>query len=142
MSRDPFDVVLGLLGIGPPAEPQQLAGNRLVQAPEWAFSLCGEYSFALRSRGWNGTFAAELMYKDDIFFTPFNHPELGQESVRTVNANLRFTSPDDRWYVNLWGRNLTDEVIYDGNFIINGSRVNAGMLAPPRTFGATLGYNF
>jgi iron complex outermembrane receptor protein len=143
LSRDPFDVVLSLPAFGgPPAVPQQLAGNRLVQAPEWTFTLRGEYSFAVPYGGWNGALAAEVMYKDEVFFTPFNHPELGQDDVLTVNANLRFTSPDERWYLNLWGRNLGDETVYVGTFIINGSRSNAGALAPPRTFGATLGYNF
>jgi iron complex outermembrane receptor protein len=59
-----------------------------------------------------------------------------------VNANISVTSPDGRWTVNAWGKNLTDETIYVGTFILNSSRTNAGFLAPPRTYGVTVGYNF
>jgi iron complex outermembrane receptor protein len=143
VTTDPFDVVLGLPAFGgPPAVPQQLAGNRLVQAPEWTWTIRGEYDFAIPFQDWGGTLGLEALYTDEVFFTPFNHAALGEEDVTTVNANLKLTSADDTWSLNLWGKNLTDEDIYKGTFIINGSRANAGMLAAPRTFGVTLGYNF
>jgi iron complex outermembrane receptor protein len=142
VTTDPFDTVFFLLGLAPPAPLVQLSGNRLVQAPEWAWTLRGIYDFATPYNGWNGEAVLEASYKDDVYFTQFNYVALGQESVTTINANLKFTSPDEKWALNLWGKNLTDEDIYTGTFIINGSRTNAGNLAPPRTFGATLSYNF
>jgi len=84
----------------------------------------------------------EAAYKSDVYFTQFNYDALGQAAVTTINANVKFASSDGKWSLNLWGKNLTDKLIYTGTFIINGSRTNAGMLAPPRTFGATLAYNF
>jgi iron complex outermembrane receptor protein len=142
LTRDPFDLALEFFG-GPVAVAEQIAGNRLPQAPEWAWMARGEYSFSTQYQGWNGVLGAEVAYKDDIFFTPQNFVgSLGQESEVTLNANLKFTSADGKWYLNLWGKNLTDELIYSGSFIINTTRVNLGSLAPPRTFGATLGYNF
>ena len=142
VTTDPFDTVFFLLGLAPPAPLEQLSGNRLVQAPEWAWTLRGIYDFATPYNGWSGEAVLEASYKDDVYFTQFNYDALGQESVTTINANLKFTSPDEKWALNLWGKNLTDEDIYTGTFIINGSRTNAGNLAPPRTFGATLSYNF
>ena len=141
-TTDPFDTVLSLLGLGPPATPQQLRGNHLVQAPEWAWTARGEYDFPLPYAGWNGQLAFEAAYKSQVFFTQFNYDALGQDGVTTYNAYMKFTSADGAWSLNLWGKNLSDEDIYTGTFIINGSRTNAGMLAPPRTFGVTLGYSF
>ena len=55
---------------------------------------------------------------------------------------MLFTSPNENWTVNAWGKNLTDETVYVGTFILNSSRTNAGFLAPPRTWGVTFGYRF
>ena len=141
-TTDPFDTVLSLLGLAPPATPEQLRGNHLVQAPEWAWTARGEYEFPLPYGGWNGRLALEASYRSQIYFTQFNYDALGQDGVTTYDAHIKLTSRDDAWSLNLWGKNLSDEDIYTGTFIINGSRTNAGMLAPPRSFGATLGYRF
>ena len=140
VTQDPFDIVQALLG-GPPAPDLQLAGNRFFQTPEWAYTLRAEYSFNI-SDNWIGLAGCEFVYQDDIFFTQFNHPELGQESFTKLNGNIKFTTLDEKWILNLWIRNITDEAVYSGMFIINGSRSNLGILAPPRTFGLTVGYNF
>lgn len=142
VTTDPFDTVLAQFGLIAAAPSRQLRGNRLVQAPEWAWTLRGIYDFAVPYNGWTGQAALEANYKGKVYFTQFNYDALGQDAVTTINANLKFTSADEAWTLNIWGKNLTDELIYTGTFIINGSRTNAGMLAPPRTFGATLGYNF
>ncbi|MEX2524290.1 MAG: TonB-dependent receptor [Gammaproteobacteria bacterium] len=142
VTTDPFDTVFFQLGLAGPPPGEQLSGNRLIQAPEWAWTLRGVYDFALPYNGWTGQAALEAAFKDDVYFTQFNHDALGQDSVTTLNANMKFVSGDGTWSLNLWGKNLTDEEIYTGTFIINGSRTNAGMLRPPRTFGATVGYNF
>lgn len=142
LSVDPFDTVFAQLGLAPTPTPEQLAGNSMVQAPEWTWSLAGSYDFVAPYNDWRGRATVSASYKDRVYFSQFNHEELSQEGVTTVDANVRFTSPDEVWSLNLWGKNLTDELIYVGTFIINGSRTNAGFTAPPRTLGATLGYNF
>ena len=142
VTTDPFDTVFALLGLIPSAPSQQLRGNRLVQAPEWAWTLRGTYDFTTPYHGWTGQAALEADYKDKVYFTQFNYDALGQDAVTTINANVKFTSSDQKWSLNIWGKNLTDKLIYQGTFILNGSRTNAGTLTPPRTFGATLSYNY
>lgn len=144
LTRDPFELTRQFFG-GPVAEPEQLAGKSLLQAPEWAWTLRGEYRFDIppvMDTQWQGRLGLEVAFKDDVFFTPQNVEALGQSSTTVVNANLAFASSNEKWTLNLWGKNLTDKLIYTGSFVINTTRSNAGMLAPPRTFGATLGYNF
>ncbi len=120
---------------------QQVSGNQLVQAPEISYALSGTYNFAMQA-GWTGEAKLGLNYKDKVYFSPFNLDALSQDSVTQVNANVAFYSPDGKWNLNLWGKNLTDEFIYQGTFILNSSRTNAGFLAPPRTYGMTASYNF
>lgn len=146
VSKDPYHVILQLFGSSffpgdADSIKQQLSGNSLVQAPEWSYALNANYDFSMQD-GWTGTARVGANYRDKVYFSPFNLDALSQDAVTTVNANIAFYSPDDKWHVNVWGKNLTDELIYQGTFILNSSRTNAGFLAPPRTLGVTVGYNF
>ncbi len=143
VSTDPFDTVyqqLGLIEAGVDLS-QQLAGNRMVQAPEYAWKLAVNYETDL-SENWYLSTNLSAAYKDDVFFTQFNNEDLGQEANTLVDANVKFADKHDRWSINLWAKNLTDEELYVGTFILNSSRTNAGFMAPPRTFGVTVNYNF
>jgi iron complex outermembrane receptor protein len=144
VTTDPFDTVYQQLGIIPPDVDlsQQLAGNRMVQSPEWSGTLGATLNFALTDGGWSASTTVSASYKDKVYFSQFNHDALSQDSVTILNANMLFTSPNENWTVNAWGKNLTDETVYVGTFILNSSRTNAGFLAPPRTWGVTFGYRF
>ena len=121
--------------------PQQVAGNRMVQSPEWSANLRAQYVFAQAS-GARVTAAVEGNYKDKIYFTAFNDDRLGQDAVTTLDANVRFASPGERWSVNVWGKNLTDEFIWSSSFPISTSRTIMGTQAPPRTYGITAAFDF
>jgi len=144
VTTDPFDTVfqqLGLIDAGVDLS-QQLGGNRMVQSPKWAGTIGLAVNTHLPGSEWFAEATASMTHKGRVFFSQFNHEALSQEGVTTMDASLRFTSPDDRWTVNVWGKNLTNETIYQGTFILNSSRTNAGFLAAPRTFGVTVGLNF
>jgi iron complex outermembrane receptor protein len=50
---------------------------------------------------------------------------------------------NDHWNVSIWGRNLTDDEYASQTaepFVITG--MDAYFLAPPRTYGASLRYDF
>lgn len=143
VTTDPFDTVFQQLGLIDPDVDlsRQLAGNRMVQSPEWALSLGANLDIH-HANGWQSSIRLSAAYKDEVQFSQFNHDALSQDSVTTVDANWQISSLDGRWTLNAWGKNLTDETIYVGTFILNSSRTNAGFLAPPRTWGLTLGYNF
>ncbi|MFC4347096.1 TonB-dependent receptor [Kordiimonas lipolytica] len=144
VTTDPFDTVyqqLGLIDAGIDLS-QQLGGNRMVQSPKWAGTIGLAVNTHLPGSDWFAEATASMTHKGRVYFSQFNHEALSQEGVTTMDASLRFTSPDDRWSVNVWGKNLTNETIYQGTFILNSSRTNAGFLAAPRTFGVTVGMNF
>ena len=59
-----------------------------------------------------------------------------------LDANILYRAPDGHLSVNLWAKNITDELVYAGSFSISTSRAIGGTLMPPRTYGVTVGYDF
>ncbi|RLQ21455.1 TonB-dependent receptor [Seongchinamella sediminis] len=127
--------------LSPVAETEDLAGNRPRQAPEWSWNIRGDYDFPLDNGGLI-TVGAEASYKDEQFYTEFNDEITSEGEYTLVNANVRYSSPEDNFFVNVWGKNLTDEEVYSGIFIIATGRTIGGSLLPPRTYGVTIGYDF
>ena len=124
----------------PVANAVDLSGNRLVQSPEWSGTLRGSYTW--RTSFGSVTAVSEGAYQDRVFFTPFNDPRTSQDSVTRLNANIKFTSSDEHLYVNLWGRNLTDELVYTNTFVISTGRFISAQYGPPRTYGVSVGLSF
>lgn len=120
-----------------------LSGNKLSNAPEFTVRFAGDYDIPVGDSG-IVNLRADLNFQDEVFFTEFNNRDAYQPATFTINAGVRFTSANDRWSVDIWGRNLTDEFIITNNIITAPlfNSVRVGSLAPPRTFGATLGFNF
>ncbi len=118
-----------------------LSGNSLRQAPEWSGFIRGEYDFPLGNGGML-TFGAQASYKGRQFYTEFNDDITSQEAYTLVDLNLRYTAPNEQLSVNLWGRNVTDELVRGTGYVnALGRTVTATYLAPA-TYGVTIGYEF
>ncbi len=63
-------------------------------------------------------------------------------STNIFDASVRFANPDERWSVNVWGKNLTGEFIWSSSFLISTSRTIMGTHAPPRTYGIAVAFDF
>jgi len=118
-----------------------IAGNVARQSPKWASNVHGAFDFPLQSDA-KLTFSADISYKDDIFFTEFNNDILFQPSYTMFDARFRYTSASEQWTAEIWGKNLTDELVEGGSFAIATGRVIIATYLPPRTYGVTVGYNF
>lgn len=118
-----------------------LAGNKAKQSPELSWNIHGQYDLGLANGG-NLGLGVEVAFKDEQFFTEFNDEVDREDEYTLLNANIKYTSPDERFFVNVWGKNLTDELVYTGKFVIGSVVTIGGTLLPPRTYGATIGYNF
>lgn len=128
-----------------PADPAlvSLKGRRLPNAPAWSFGGGANYKLPLGDTG-DLIFNADVVWQDKVYFTEFNNRDAEQDSYALVNASMTFQSPDERWSVTGWVKNLTDEFAIANNIVaapLFGS-VRVGSLTPPRTYGVTLGYNF
>ncbi len=64
-----------------------------------------------------------------------------RDSNSTFNSRVTY-SWSDELSLSLWGRNLTDEEIVQSALRVDGLFGTIEFFAPPRTYGATLEYNF
>jgi iron complex outermembrane receptor protein len=120
---------------------EDLTGNRTRMSPEWSFSVHPTYDLALNN-GATLTLAANAIYKGKQFHTEFNDDRLASDAYTLVDANILYTSPGDRYTLNLWGKNLTDEFVWAGSYAVASTRTIGGTLLPPRTYGVTAGVKF
>lgn len=120
-----------------------LSGNRLSNAPKYTVAAFVDQRFNLGNSGFLDL-SADINLQDEVFFTEFNNNDARQEAFALVNASITYRSPDERWSLALWGKNLTDKYAL-ANTIISAplySFVSVGSLRPPRTYGVTLGVDF
>lgn len=120
--------------------PTDFAGNRLNYAPEWTLYLAAQYTQPVAK----GEVVARIdwSYKSTTFFDRSNSALDTQPGYGLLNARLRYDA--DSFYVDLFGRNLTDKQYVTGQLInppfACGCRtVNLGN---PLTYGATFGVRF
>lgn len=128
-----------------PSNPliSDLSGNQLSNAPEWTVAMFADYRVELGNSG-SIDLSADVNLQDEVFFTEFNNQDARQSSFIVANASVTYRSPEDRWSLSLWGRNLFDTFAIANNIIAAPlyGNVRVGSLRPPRTYGATLGFNF
>lgn len=116
------------------------AGNRLNYAPEWTVHVAAEYTVPLGTADLTGR--VDYSWRSDTFFDRGNTALDTQEAYGLLNARLRYDA--DTFYVDLFGRNLTDEEYVTGQLInppfsCNCRTVNLGN---PLTYGVTFGVRY
>jgi iron complex outermembrane receptor protein len=119
-----------------------LAGNQLPGSAKLSSNLLVNYTVPLGSTRLSLT--GEWNWHDRLFFTEFNSDQVSQGPVSTYNAALRLSFNGGKTYAELYGKNLSNELIKTQAWITGagfGSMV-LGHLAPPRTYGLTLHHNF
>jgi len=119
-----------------------LSGNTLPNAPEYTAKLGINYETPLsggllRIRG-------EAYYQDEVYFTEWNRDDAYQDSYELYNANVDYEFCDSAWMVSVWGRNLGDEEVISNNIITAPlyDSLRVGSMLPPRTYGASVRYQF
>ena len=120
---------------------QDLSGNTTRMSPEWSATLRPSYEFSLGNGG-ALELAANAIYKSEQYHSEFNDERMSSGEYTIVDANLLYTSPGERYTVNLWGKNLTDEFVWAGSYAVASTRTIGGTLLPPRTYGLTMSVRF
>ena len=115
--------------------------NDLPMTPDYSGSLGAQYTFNLGNIG-QLVARADYAFKDDYYTRIENIKETEETNYQVLNASLRYLSPDQRWEVGLWGRNVTDEVYYKARRIFESLGTTFGTPVRPRTVYATVQYNF
>lgn len=94
-------------------EVYDLAGHRPAGAPEWTYTLFGEYTARLNN-GSSLLFRADVRSRSDVFnqtSNRFTDPPLRlRPEVTNIGARITWTSSDEDLSVSVWGKNLSEEV--------------------------------
>ena len=115
-------------------------GKDVIRAPGSKYSLTLGYEASL-SNGARLDFGSSFSSTDDFFYEAANSERSREPSATNLDASIKYTSADDKWNLEFWGKNLTDELTTVHS--INGSFGGAVVLyAPPKTVGATFNYFF
>jgi iron complex outermembrane receptor protein len=121
------------------------AGHRLVQTPKSTFDVGAEYVW--RTAFGEVTPRVDVFHSSDLFFLSANSPLERQKPYTLVDANVTWRSPDRRYSVQVFGRNLgdVDVISNDGlqsNTIGEGFGPDNYAYYPPRTYGVRVGVDF
>ena len=125
-----------------PAQVLDLSGNLLSNAPKWTGNLGAEYHTA--AFGGRISVRGDVFASSRVFFSPYNNLINSQAPYTIKNASIRYDSGDKSWFASVYMNNISNDTIKAGSFVttlLTGGFVNASLL-PPRTFGATIGFNF
>jgi iron complex outermembrane receptor protein len=116
---------------------EDVSGNPLPNAPEATLNLSFNYDV-------NDNLSLQLggSYQSETNFREFDRSEDAQEAFTLWNANVTWTSDDDKINIRLYGTNLTDEVyrLFAAANQLTDNRLFS--LGAPRQIGAELRYNF
>jgi len=140
-AADPLDARLFAPGADPAALVQDLSGNATRMSPKWSVNINPTYEIELANGG-TITPGANFAYKSKQYHTEFNDDRLAQDGYIQLDANILYEAPGRDFSVNVWMKNITDELVYAGSFSVSTSRAIGGTLMPPRSYGVTVGYTF
>lgn len=113
-----------------------VTGEDLIFAPKLTAQVGGDYDLPLDG-GSKLTLSGSLYYNDGFDVSPggiFAHVD----AYETLAMSLTWSAPDDRYFVRVWGDNLTDDVhpIYISNQAQGVQLVNNR----PASYGITIGF--
>ena len=111
-------------------------GNRLPRSPEDKVNLGVEYVFDVG--GWEALARVDYSNQSKMYFEASNIPTQKQEGFINWDARASLTSPDRRWEIAVWGKNLSDELVATYVTAFAPFRQVLVPYAPPRTYGVTL----
>ena len=120
----------------------RLPNAQMSFAPEWSGSLATTYEHNLgSSMKWRFNIGAK--YTSEYNTGSDLNPVKLQEALTLVNARLGFGAQDQKWFVEAWAQNLTDEEYYQ---VVFDATLQTGTfdsyLGAPRVYGITLRMQF
>jgi len=121
-------------------EPGTFDGNDLRQSPPHTASGYVKYTY---TDSWGAlTSRISARFQDDMFFDPSNNPTSLAPSHDIWDARLSYQTPDEKWKLSLWGKNIFDEEYIEQLFTQRGGRIAFGIFGDPARYGASVEYSF
>lgn len=120
-----------------------LSGNRLPRAPRNTFTLGGSWSPQVTDHV-GIELRAEYVYSSNLFFTPFNDPDLQTGNVGLINASLAIRPINQNWSASMFARNITNKqyLAHGIDALSANFDLKTAQLAAPRQYGITLSWRY
>lgn len=117
-----------------------LHGNELQNTPPWTLSFGAQYTIPV---GGNYSLIprVDIYWQDKAWARIFEEASDRMPGYATVNAQLTLNSPDDRWYVQGFVKNMFDKNYITGEYLTSatsGLYTNT-FFGDPRTYGIRIG---
>ncbi|SEK00247.1 iron complex outermembrane recepter protein [Sphingobium sp. AP50] len=116
----------------------QIGGNPLRFTPKWTFGASIAYDTPLSETVDLGG-RVDYLWQDDATSRPQNLVIDQIPSYSVLNATLRASFASKRYFVELFGKNLTDKTVVSARFV---NPLHVAEYRAPRTYGVTLGFTF
>lgn len=132
-------------GVLPTGPDEGIPLGELPGSPDYTLNLNAEYWIPVSSTGGDITLAAEYLRQGDIEYSTTGDAIAHVDSVGVWNARVHYSSPGEKWIVTLWGKNLADEIVVERVFELFSNPFigrDFVVLAPPRTYGVSVRFNF
>jgi iron complex outermembrane recepter protein len=117
------------------------SGKRPINSPTWTIGASAEQIMPLSS-GDRFVLGGRIHYQSrtatGLEFTPIEY----QGAYTLADLYLRFETRDDRFSIEGFVNNVTDETVITNSTIVVFSTFNRSPVKPPRVFGARVGYKF
>ena len=120
--------------------PVNIGGNELENTPDFQVNVSGQYTQPLDG-GYSLTGRVEYYWQARMWGRVWEDPADLIQSWDTVNALLTLNSPDNRWYVQCFIRNIANSSNVTGEYLTSSSSglyTNA-FQEDPRTYGIGAG---
>ncbi|WP_200844858.1 MULTISPECIES: TonB-dependent receptor [unclassified Novosphingobium] len=89
------------------ANRQNLAGQPTAMAPNWTGNLGASYEARLNN-GSKFNIGLDARYSGSYLASAFGNPFTKQNRYISLDGSISFTSPEDRWQLQIIGKNLTN----------------------------------
>ena len=135
-----------------------LPGKALSNAPRNVVTASMGWTPSLGNSGLSALFYVDARMTSDYNTGSDLFPEKAQDGFATVNARIGLRGPGQKWALEFWAQNLTnqqyEQVAFNTPFQGSGSVANvkafggtanqtfSAFLAEPRTYGATARFKF
>lgn len=136
--RDFTNAPFVVAGGGSPQFPGNASGNSIPKAPEFQANLSATYTADLPG-GSSADFTLGGIYSSHYFFEANN--VVRQDAFGKLNASIKWTSPNKRYSVRVFGNNLTNKAVGVYSSTLSDGTIDVTYDAP-RIFGIKLEYSY
>jgi iron complex outermembrane receptor protein len=81
-------------------------------------------------------------YQSLSYYDPDNNPITTIPGYALLDGRIGYVSPEGRWDISLWAKNITEEEYRTHVFSQRDGRVAFALFGDPRTYGLTLAYKY